>query len=80
MSRRYVCEICGRTVATFSSWRDVDPSDILGLLEEELRDHNVNTSDLEEAQVLSRFKVVDEGESEGPPAADDSDAGTWTGQ
>ncbi len=67
MASRYVCGICGRTVATFISWKDVEPSDLIGLMEEELRSHNVNTTEMDPIRVLSRFKVFDE---------DD----TWDGQ
>ena len=38
MASRYVCGICGRTVATFESWVDVDPSDVLDLMTAEVRE------------------------------------------
>ena len=80
MARQYVCNICGRSVATFRSWRDVEPTQVIDLLAEELHTHNVNTSDLEPALILSRFVVVDDDEEAASPGADDAEAGKWAGQ
>lgn len=79
MTTSYVCGICGRSVATFSTWADVEPSDILELLRDELRGHNVNTTGLDSTRVLSRFRIVDDDDEEGQ-AAGEPDDGRWVGQ
>ncbi|GAB4279824.1 MAG: hypothetical protein Kow0056_13520 [Coriobacteriia bacterium] len=60
MARQYVCGICGRSVAQFSSWSEIEPSDLIELLREELEEHNVNTTGMSEAHVLARFRIVDD--------------------
>lgn len=80
MARRYVCTICGRSVASFASWKDVEPSEIVGLLEAELEGHNVNTSDMDPAHVLGRFRIEDEDERTAFSPVEEDDADRWVGQ
>ena len=80
MTSQYMCGICGRTVATFVSWKDVQPSDVIGMLEEELRSHNVNTSDMDPIRVLSRFRIVDDDDPVGQSASGGEDVSIWAGQ
>ena len=65
MASHYVCGICGRNVATFQSWKDVEPSDIVELLVEELEEHNVNTTDMDPVRIMSRFRIEDDEASGG---------------
>ena len=80
MARQYVCTICGRSVATFQSWKDVEPSDVVDIMESELRSHNVNTADMDATGVLSRFRIVDAEGVSGPNAGEADKTGTWAGQ
>ena len=68
MGRQYVCGICGKSVAAFGSWKDVEPSDLVDLMEQELHSHNVNTTDLDPAHILSRFRIVEDDEAAGARA------------
>jgi hypothetical protein len=64
VARHYICTVCGRQVATFQSWADVEPSDLLQLLAEELRSHRMVTDDLEPARILGSFRILDDDEGE----------------
>ena len=80
MARQYVCGICGRSVATFQSWQDVEPSDVVDIMESELRSHNVNTAEMDATGVLSRFRIVDIESASDTAAGDADETGTWAGQ
>ena len=64
MARHYICITCGRQVATFQSWADVEPADLLELLAEELESHQMVTDDMDPARVLGGFRILDDDEGE----------------
>jgi hypothetical protein len=66
MARHYICMVCGRQVATFQSWADVEPSELLEILAEELQSHQMATDDLDPARVLGGFRILDDEEGEEP--------------
>ena len=64
MARHYICMACGRQVATFQSWADVEPSELVELLAEELQSHRMITDDLDPARILGGFRILDDDEGE----------------
>jgi len=58
MANHYMCSVCGKSVVTFDSWADMDPSELVELLAEELESHNIDTRELDSTKILSRFHII----------------------